>query len=149
MAKVTCAFSSQKSYLSTDFGLQLAMKKTGLTEAELEAVVGRYKKGQRKGLLKGYIHWYKVTHGGWYKTGRYDFECSGASGFVVRYIGLCFAFGISETPFKGPTVCLWGTSQDTDYTQDLQRACAKKQKEIEEYKDKKKEEAEASSVISA
>lgn len=142
MAKVVASFSTHFSYLSSEFGLQLAIKKTGLTEAELEALVGRYKKGVRKGLLKGTIHWKKVTNGGWYKTGRYDFECTGASGFVVRYVGLCFAFGISVVPWKGETVCHWGTSESTDYTQDLQKACRDKQLSIEQYRESLKEQKE-------
>lgn len=134
MATVTVGFSNHQAYLSTDFGLELAMKKTGMTELELEALVGRYKKGVRKGKLKGMIHWYKVTRGGWFKTGRYDFDAMQGSGFVVRYVGMCFAFGISIQPFRGPMECLWGSAYDGDIGQDLGMACAKKQKEIEDYK---------------
>ena len=142
MAHAIVGFSNHQAYLSTEFGLELAMKKTGMNEEQLEALVGRYKKGVRKGKLKGMIHWYKVTRGGWFKTGRYDFDAMQGSGFVVRYVGMCFAFGISVQPFRAPMECLWGSAYDGDIGQDLGKACAKKQKEIEDYRDSLKTESQ-------
>jgi hypothetical protein len=71
------------AYLSSDFGRDLAMKHFRLTLDELEAKVGRYQKGKRKGELKGKLTWDKIEKGGWYKTGRYDEDAQIASGYVT------------------------------------------------------------------
>jgi hypothetical protein len=60
------------AWLSSDFGKNFALRVTGMTEEELECLVGRNKKGKRKGLLKGMITWQKVLHGGWYREDAYD-----------------------------------------------------------------------------
>lgn len=96
------------AYLFTDFGEQLAIKKTGLTIEQLEALVGRFKKGKNKGKLKGTLTWCKITGGGWVKTGRYDFEEMKANGFVCTKVGFCFAFGIHIAPFRGMPEHKWG-----------------------------------------
>jgi hypothetical protein len=81
--------------LSNAFGLELAIKKFNVTEEELAKLVGRFKRGPRKGLLKGKISWLKITKGGWVKTGSYDFDEMKANGFVFRMIGFCFGFRIT------------------------------------------------------
>lgn len=88
-------YKSNYAYLSTDFGRDLAMKKFNLTLEQLEALVGRNKKGKRKGQLKGKIVWDKITKGGWVKTGAYDWEQMRGNGFVVAP-GLCFGFAIID-----------------------------------------------------
>ena len=47
----------------------------------------RYVKGKRKGQLKGFLRWQKVSKGGWVKTGPYDSDGMRASGYVERRIG--------------------------------------------------------------
>lgn len=66
---VYCETTWHEAYLSTEFGLNFAMRITGLTEAQLEAKFGRNSKGKRKGLIKGMITWQKVLIGGWHKAG--------------------------------------------------------------------------------
>lgn len=54
------------SFLNSEFAINLAIKKFNLAdEAELESIVGRYKKGKYKGQLKGQLKWYKVIAGGY------------------------------------------------------------------------------------
>ncbi len=40
----------REAYLSSEFGLNLALKWTGLTEEEIAKYLGRNKKGKRKGF---------------------------------------------------------------------------------------------------
>lgn len=54
------------AWLSTEFGLNIAMKWFNLNEEEIESIFGRYKKGKRKGYLKGMVIWKRCTHGGWF-----------------------------------------------------------------------------------
>jgi hypothetical protein len=58
--------------LNTEFGLTLAMRKFELTEADIEKIVGRYKRGKHKGELKGAIAWKKCVVGGWKRNDRND-----------------------------------------------------------------------------
>jgi len=60
------------------------MKVFELTEEELAEKVGRYIRGQRKGLLKGQITWKHCISGGWVKTGSYDHDALRGRGYVVR-----------------------------------------------------------------
>ena len=113
------------TYLSTPFGLELAMKKTGMTEDQLEELVGRYKKGKRKGLLKGKLCWMKVTGGGWVKTGRYDFESMSANGFVCKDIGLCFAFGIVLEVWGSKDEYKWGDDWSDGYVNEYEQLLAR------------------------
>ena len=55
----------KQAWLSDSFGVELALKKLNLTNEELESIVGRYTRGQRKGQLKGKLVWFKVEAGGW------------------------------------------------------------------------------------
>ena len=59
------------AYLSSDFGRDYALRVFDLTPDQLEAIVGRYTKGKRKGELRGMLTWQVVTKGGWIKTGGY------------------------------------------------------------------------------
>ena len=76
-------FVDRYAYLSEDFGRDLAMRKFGLCENQLEQIVGRYIKGKRKGKLKGKIVWTKCIKGGWVKTGPYDWDVGQACGYVA------------------------------------------------------------------
>lgn len=87
------------AYLSTDFGFELAVKKTGLTFAELAEKCGVYKRGTKKGKLKGFVRWLKVVKGGWVKTGAYDFDVMQAHGFVIKP-GACHCFDICTQDYN-------------------------------------------------
>ena len=74
------------AYLNTEFGLNLAMRRLGLTEQQIERIVGgRYKKGKYTGQLKGKLVWKKVVAGGWYKP----FNC-------VIPVNITFAYRIES-----------------------------------------------------
>ena len=61
---------TQVAYLSTEFGLALALRKFApITEDQLATLMGRYTRGARKGLIRGRVEWTKCTTGGWVKTG--------------------------------------------------------------------------------
>lgn len=100
----------KSAYLSTDFGRDLALKRTGLSEDKLAELVGRYKRGPRKGKLKGKISWSKVVSSGWVRTGAYNHDCGHGTGFVCPFTGICFGFGISRQEFRQEEVWLWGNS---------------------------------------
>jgi hypothetical protein len=64
---------TQTAYLSTEFGLALALRKFApITEEQLASLMGRYTKGKRKGLLRGHVEWTKCTTGGWVRSGYGD-----------------------------------------------------------------------------
>lgn len=66
-------------YLSEDFGVELGCRKFECTEDDLEQLVGRYSRGQRKGKLRGKLIWRKCIKGGWVST-----EPGYGHGFVQR-----------------------------------------------------------------
>jgi hypothetical protein len=104
MASYRFSAEQKQCWLSTPFGADYACKVFGLTPAELEALVGRYVRGKRKGELRGSIAWSKITRGGWVKTGAYDFDENRACGFVVRP-GLTYGhalFNGAGEQVKGP-----------------------------------------------
>jgi len=51
--------------LDSDFGYQLAVKKLGVTIAQLESLLGKYVKGKNTGKFKGCLVWDKTEIGGW------------------------------------------------------------------------------------
>ena len=53
------------AYLSEEFGQSYAGRIFGMDLEELEAIVGRYSKGKRKGQLKGKLEWFSCVSGGW------------------------------------------------------------------------------------
>lgn len=79
-----------RSYLNTRFGLELAQLWLGLDSNMIEAIVGRYVRGKRKGQLRGVIAWDKVVRGGWssstYGTGGVKYPGT------VSNVGLCDAW---------------------------------------------------------
>lgn len=120
-------FSS--SFLSTDFGQALALKKTGLSFDELAKIVGLFKRGPKKGKLKGFIHWHKVMKPGWVRMGAYDRDEGRANGFVVKF-ALNFGFGISNYNgdyFNPGIVNLWGHPREIDMGRVLQMELSKRE----------------------
>lgn len=57
------------AFLNTVFGRAYTLIIFELSEAELEAIVGRYQSGKWAGELRGKITWMKCVEGGWYKLG--------------------------------------------------------------------------------
>jgi len=86
-------FSFHSAYLNTDFGLSYACRVFGKTPEEIEALVGRFVRGKRKGQLRGQLHWHKTVKGGWWKIGQYD-DGTGGSGFVAKP-NVTFGHGIT------------------------------------------------------
>lgn len=71
--------------LSTEFGQKFLVAQFGEERAQaIYEVLGQYKRGPRKGLQRGYVHWKKCTVGGWVKTGAYDHGSMTASGHVQK-----------------------------------------------------------------
>jgi hypothetical protein len=125
------------SSLSTDFGLQLAMKKLGMTEEQLAEKLGRYSRGKRKGKIKGSLQWLKVEKAGWVKMGRYDWDSMQADGFVCRFAGLTYNYQVVDG---------WHTDEvlipsPEDPKMELQRLCRQKQDSLREKKEATNESA--------
>ena len=57
--------TSKSAWLSQEFGQSYTQRVFDITENELEQAVGRYTRGQRKGSLRGCLHWWLVEKGGW------------------------------------------------------------------------------------
>lgn len=74
------------SYLSTDFGEEIARKWFG---DETVDSLPRYSRGPRKGKIKGAVSWSKVARGGWVSTGRETANGS-YSGYVETRVGHIF-----------------------------------------------------------
>lgn len=71
-------------YMSSEFIEGMARRYFG---DDVVDATPRYVKGKRKGQLKGFLRWQKVSKGGWVKTGPYDSDGMRASGYVERRIG--------------------------------------------------------------
>lgn len=103
---------TKTAYLSDDFGRDYAMRTFGLTLPEIEAIVGRYTKGQRKGRLRGALRWRKCIRGGWYATGP-SAACGERTAGHVKRPGDKWDFAIVD-PWKlaanGEPVKLWTTT---------------------------------------
>jgi hypothetical protein len=84
---------SKSAPINSEFGMNFACRLFNLTPEELEAKVGRYSRGPRKGLLRGWLVWAKTTKGGWVKTGAYDHDAGAGNGFVAP-ANLTFAHGV-------------------------------------------------------
>lgn len=83
-ASYLATVEAKSAWLSSEFGLDYAKKTFDLSDADIEAIVGRYTKGTRKGQLRGQITWLKCTRGGWVKTGQGPGGGERGPGFVVR-----------------------------------------------------------------
>ena len=74
----------RSAWLNTEFGLSLACKKLNKTPEEIEALVGRYTKGKRKGDLRGQLIWWSVIQPGWVRRGFYDHDAMQAKAALAR-----------------------------------------------------------------
>ena len=105
------------AWLNTEFGLELACKKLGKTPEEIEALVGRNKKGKRKGQLKGQLIWYSVVTPGWVRMGFYNHEALQANGFVQR-MKVSYGYAIHD-PYKSkPDGTILPVAWDVDFDED-------------------------------
>lgn len=95
---------SHSAWLSSDWGRDYAMKVFDITLEEVEAKVGRYVRGKRKGQLRGLLTWCKTTKGGWVKLGRYDGDAMQGNGFVA---GPNITYGHAVTDFHGTVLLGW------------------------------------------
>lgn len=113
-----CLSDYKKLPLTFDFALELAIKKTGMTLERLEELCGVYKRGPKKGKLKGHITYFKVTNAGWVRVGRRE-EGGLAKGFVCKKTGICYSFGLILEEFRQPNKVLWGWGENYPNEQDL------------------------------
>lgn len=98
------SYTHMNADLSESFGLELALKKTKMTEPELEKLVGRYTKGAKKGKLRGTLSWSRVE-----AQGQTSFADSWGSLDVLLPVGTCFAYGICVfKEWKKPPEYVWG-----------------------------------------
>ena len=119
-------FHNRRAYLSTEFGLELAKKWFNLTEEELEEKVGRFKKGKRKGLLKGAVTWFKVGNCGWVRT---DHTIEYPSGFPVKH-KIVFARGIEVDNWHDLPTPILGYYQYNDTAFSLENELAREYKKF-------------------
>lgn len=80
------------AWLSSAFGRDYACRVFNMSLADLESLVGRYQRGKRKGLLRGYLSWDHVKKGGWFKA-----EPGYRNGYVIQK-NLRFNFTIEIPP---------------------------------------------------
>lgn len=59
-----------EAYLNTLFAQSFVQMKPGLNLDIIEALVGRFTRGKRKGLLRGTVIWNKTEVGGWSRADR-------------------------------------------------------------------------------
>ena len=71
---------SKVVWIKYDFGNELARKWFG--DEAIDALP-KITRGKNKGKTKGVIVWTKCTHGGWVKTGAYNWDVGQASGYVM------------------------------------------------------------------
>lgn len=127
-----CQITTNTAYLNTEFGLTLACKKLNKTPEQIESLVGRYKKGKRKGQIKGVLVWRKVVKAGWVRMGAYDHDYRESNGFVCRFTNITFCFEIQDA-YTGDHI--FGFDNRNDNTKfELERAINEKIKEIEKFK---------------
>jgi hypothetical protein len=75
------SIATKRAYLSEDFGAEMATRYFG---DEQMAELPKYVRGAKKGKLKGYIQWDKVTRGGWVRQHGYMGE---SDGYVENRVG--------------------------------------------------------------
>ena len=59
----SCVIQHRSAALSSDFGMKMLRAKFPDADAIL-AELGTYSRGPRKGLPRGYVHWTKISEGG-------------------------------------------------------------------------------------
>ena len=89
------SFNNNRARLSSEFGENLARKYFG--DSFIDSLP-RYVKGDKKGLLKGFVDWEKCIKGGW--VGGYD------GGYVERRVNKIVKIKIIETVWRGDDICL-------------------------------------------
>lgn len=60
-----CRFEAKSAALSSDFGMKMLHAKFAEDADAILTALGTYTRGPRKGLPRGYVHWEKITEGGW------------------------------------------------------------------------------------
>lgn len=87
MAVQRAAIERKHSALHTDFAREFMTRRFGETDTSLiYSLLPTYARGPRKGLVRGYIHWDKVTVGGWKRDadGRGHVERPGTRNVRIR-----------------------------------------------------------------
>lgn len=92
---------NREAFLSTEFGEKLARR---YFRPEVIESMGRYVRGQRKGLLKGKICWKKCARGGWVSEGP-----GGLNGYVENRVGKIIRLTLETAPWgaQGEVVDCW------------------------------------------
>ena len=90
----------RNGYMSSEFVEGMARRYFG---DDVVDALPRYVKGKRKGQLKGFLRWQKVSRGGWVKTGPYDHDGMRASGYVERRVGKVINVDLS--------IPVWGSEE--------------------------------------
>ena len=108
----------RNGYMSSEFIEGMARRYFG--DSVVDALP-RYVKGKRKGQLKGFLRWQKVSKGGWVKTGAYDHDGMQASGYVERRVGKVINVDLS--------IPVWGSEETLiatwDWENDVERDSVK------------------------
>lgn len=117
------SFDTKRAYLSTEFGLELAKKWFSLTEDQLEDLLGRYKKGKRKGAIKGFIQWVKASPG-WVKT---DHTLEYPCGFVLKH-RMTFARGLYLNKYREEDELIKGFNSEVTQAFELERELSREYK---------------------
>jgi len=89
------SFINNRARLSSEFGENLARRYFG--DSFIDSLP-RYVRGDKKGLIKGYVDWEKCTKGGW--VGRYD------TGYVENRVNKIVSIKIIEPVWRGDDICL-------------------------------------------
>lgn len=58
-------FETRTASPDSRFGMALLESYLGVNREMVEALVGRYARGKRRGQLRGIVEWTRCTHGGW------------------------------------------------------------------------------------
>jgi hypothetical protein len=100
----------RNGYMSSEFIEGMARRYFGDTVVD---ALPRYVKGKRKGQLKGFLRWQKVSRGGWVKTGPYDSDGMTASGYVERRVGMVINVDLSIRTWGSPEtlIATWDWEQ--------------------------------------
>jgi len=139
MSVTYAGFEQKRAFFSGQFAIDMAQKWFGLSEKDLEEMLGRNTKGKNKGKIRGYISWYKVTSFGWVRTGP---TIEYASGFPCK-MPVVFAKGIFKSNWTEMDECLEGFDDSLNVAYALEESLAEAYKEkinsIREYNEQKQE----------
>jgi hypothetical protein len=105
MAVQRMKYEEKAGYLANNqFIIDLACKKLELSLEQLETIVGRYSRGQRKGELRGCLKWWKITEGGWHNQVG-----------VVKNVGVTLGYRIED--YNGNILVGWKYDVTTALTE--------------------------------